>query len=229
VRVLEDSARRILGQVGDGQLVLDVGGWARPFPRADWVIDLHPHATRGLYEYDRATVEERFGPATWVVRDICDREPWPFSERQFDFAICAQTLEDLRDPLWVCSELMRVARAGYIEVPSRLEEQSLGVDGARWPGWSHHRWLCDVDARGIVFVHKPHFLHARPGLHFSAAFHAGLTPQQRTECLWWTDRFEFSEQIFVDGDALDAYLAAIVAEHEQDPGMPGGWRRRLRR
>src|SRR5204863_8798249 len=37
----------------------------------------------------------------------------------------------------------RVGKAGYIEVPSRLEEQTLGVHGP-WVGWSHHRWLVDV-------------------------------------------------------------------------------------
>jgi hypothetical protein len=223
--VLESSAQRILERVGNDGLVLDVGGWARPFPRADWVIDLQPHATRGIYDYDRSSATERFTEHTWVVRDICEREPWPFENSQFDFAVCAQTLEDVRDPVWVCSELMRVARAGYVEVPSRLEEQSLGVDGAAWAGWSHHRWLCDVDTGGIVFVHKPHFLHARAGLHFPAEFHAGLSAQDRVRCLWWEEGFECAERIFVDGDSLDAYLGAVVAERGRLGGQPGGrWR-----
>src|SRR3954449_10993879 len=100
----------------DDALVLDVGGWAKPFPRADWVLDLMPYETRGLY----GTLEpdaERFGPDTWVTLDMCAHMPWPFADAQFDFAICSHTLEDIRDPIWVCSELARVARAGYIEVP----------------------------------------------------------------------------------------------------------------
>ncbi|TMK42538.1 MAG: class I SAM-dependent methyltransferase [Actinobacteria bacterium] len=231
--MLEQSAERILREVGERSLVLDVGGWAKPFPRADWVIDLHPHATRGLYDYDRESVEERFGPDTWVQRDICDRQPWPFAERQFDFAVCAQTLEDLRDPLWVCAELTRVARAGYIEVPSRLEEQSLGVDGAQWAGWSHHRWLCDVDEGAIRFVHKPHHLHARADRHLSAAFLARLSPTQRVAALWWRESFSFTEEIFTAGEALDAYLREPVLAHEparvSSPGSARGWRARARR
>ena len=43
---------------------------------------------------------------------------------QFDLAICVTTLEDIRDPIWACHELNRVARAGYVEVPSRLEDAS---------------------------------------------------------------------------------------------------------
>lgn len=61
---------------------------------------------------------------------MCDCEPWPFEDDRFDFAVCSQTLEDLRDPVWVCSELSRMARAGCVDMPSRLEEQSRGVSAA---------------------------------------------------------------------------------------------------
>ena len=67
---------------------------------------------------------ERFGTDTWVTRDMCDPEPWPFADDVFDFAICTFTLEDIRDPVRVCAEMSRVARAGYIEVPSLLDELS---------------------------------------------------------------------------------------------------------
>ena len=226
--MLDSNERKILGLLDDRALVLDVGGWAKPFPRADWVIDVRPHATRGLYQYDRATARERFRAETWVVRDICDRDPWPFAERQFDFVVCAQTLEDLRDPLWVCGELIRVGRRGYVEVPSRLEEQSLGVDGRDWAGWGHHRWLCDVDpgAPAIQFVHKPHYLHARADLHFTADFHARLTPEQRVSWLWWDDTFAFSERMFVDPVESDAYLRSAVTE-QTPTGRANQWARRV--
>jgi ubiquinone/menaquinone biosynthesis C-methylase UbiE len=45
---------------------------------------------------------EGFTRDTWVQRDICDHEPWPFEDRQFDFVVCSHTLEDVRDPVWVC-------------------------------------------------------------------------------------------------------------------------------
>lgn len=212
--MLERSAQRILARLADDDLVLDVGGWARPFERADWVLDAQPYATRGLYDYDRETARprERFSPETWVQRDVCAREPWPFADGHFAFAVCAQTLEDVRDPVWVCGELARVARAGYVEVPSRLEEQSLEVEhpGARWTGWSHHRWLCDVEDGGIGFVHKPHLLHAEPEYHFPREFHAGLSAEQRVQELWWEGGFEAHEVLFVEPGPLREYLAAPV-------------------
>src|SRR5437763_9422117 len=177
--MLDASATRIERELPAEALVLDVGGWARPFARADWVIDLMPYETRGRYGLD-GTPPERFGPVTWVERDICDRAPWPFEDGRFDFAVCSHTLEDLRDPLWVCSELMRVARAGYVEVPSRLEEQSPGVHGP-WVGWSHHRWLVDVGESSIEFVFKSHVIHARESDHFPEGFHATLSEAERVQ------------------------------------------------
>src|SRR4051794_8143444 len=177
--MLEASAAEVLARIGPDDLVLDVGGWGQPFPRADWVLDLLPYGTRGLYDYDRETAAERFSEATWVQRDICDHEPWPFADRQFDFAICSHTLEDIRDPIWVCSELQRVARAGYIEVPSRLEEQTHGFEGP-WTGWSHHRWITEQSGDGTLeFTFKPHLVHGGSHVSLPAAVQQGLTPQQR--------------------------------------------------
>src|SRR5919112_583208 len=119
---MREAARtQIMQTLAADANVLDVGGWAVPFPRADWVIDLAPYETRGTWGYDGDPAAERFTAATWIQRDICERDPWPFEDASFDFVICSHTLEDVRDPVWVCSELVPIGKAGYIEVPSRLE------------------------------------------------------------------------------------------------------------
>jgi hypothetical protein len=200
--------------LGPEDVVLDVGGWADPFDRADWVIDLMPYDTRGLYERagwvpPRRGVE-RFTAETWIQRDLCDREPFPFADRQIDFVICSQTLEDLRDPLWVCGELIRVAKAGYIEVPSRLEEQSWGVNGA-FVGWSHHRWLIDVAGGAVEFTVKLHALHSRPEWYFPAGFWNRLSEEDRVQALWWEDGFGYRERPIMDDRDADEYLRPFVA------------------
>jgi hypothetical protein len=214
-----NAAARILELVSDDDQLLDVGAGANPFPRADWVIDLMPYAERGVYGLPPDPESERFNADTWVQRDICDREPWPFADGQFAFSLCSHTLEDVRDPVFVCSELIRVSRAGYIEVPSRLEEQSLGVNGP-WAGWSHHRWLVDVDERGLTFVFKPGVLHAK--FNFPAGFAAALRPEERVQHLFWRERFSYRERIFTAAAELDAYLEEVVT-----PRLPAP-RRRLR-
>jgi hypothetical protein len=221
--LLPASRERILETVPDDAVVLDVGGWASPFGRADWVLDLMPYDTRGLYDAaDRGV--ERFTRETWIQRDICARDPFPFSHGAIDFAVCSHTLEDVRDPVWVCAELNRVAKAGYIEVPSRLEEQSYGVHGP-WVGWSHHRWLVDVTPGGVEFVSKPGVLQGRRDCRFPAGFADSLRPEERVQMLFWEGKFEFGERIMMTAEELDGYLSEFVARHRE----PGGMASRLRR
>ena len=174
-------------------LLLDVGGWAAPLARADWVIDLMPYETRGLYGH---ATNERFTAETWVQHDVCT--PWPFEDGQFDFAVCSHTLEDIRDPVFACKELQRVAKAGYIEVPSRIEEHMTGMNGP-WPGWSHHRWVCEIEDDAITFVHKSH---AIPGIP-----HKELPLERRVQWLWWEESFGYRERFLTSIDEHDAYFA----------------------
>jgi Methyltransferase domain len=180
-------------------LLLDVGGWAKPLARADWVIDLMPYATRGLYGH--ADGEERFTEQTWVEQDVC--EPWPFDDGQFDFAVCSHTLEDVRDPVFVCKELQRVAKAGYIEVPSRVEEHMTGVNGP-WAGWSHHRWVCDIDpfAGRIEFVHKHNAI--------PTVLYKELPIERRVQWLWWNGSFDVRERIFMDIAEAHAWFGDVL-------------------
>ncbi|MDQ3759040.1 MAG: class I SAM-dependent methyltransferase, partial [Actinomycetota bacterium] len=192
---------------------------------------LMSYETRGLYG-ERDPEPERFSRDTWVERDICDKKPWPFSDGQFDFAICSHTLEDVRDPIWVCSELNRVARAGYIEVPARAEEQTKGVHGA-WVGWSHHRWLVDIDGDHVGFVLKPHLLHGRSEFWVSLEWTRGLAASDLVSRLFWEGSFGYSEKIFFEPEELHAYLRAEVERNAGvtavEQGGNGSFLKRARR
>ena len=210
--MLAASARRIVDMLDDEAVVLDIGGWGKPFTRADWVLDQMPYETRGLYGRD-GEGDERFRADTWIRRDICDREPYPFDDKQFDFVICSHTLEDVRDPVWVCQEINRIGKAGYIEVPSRLDEQSYGIQGP-WVGWGHHHWLVDVTQGRIDFAFKHHVMHGRSSDYFPRRFWEKLAETDRVQCLWWEGNFEFSERQFIDDpQELDDYLADFVSAH----------------
>jgi hypothetical protein len=206
--MLEQSAALITQRLAPDALVLDVGGGARPLPRADWVLDLIPYGARGQLGWDGERGAERFGPRSWVQRDICDREPWPFADRQFDFAVCSHTLEDVRDPVWVATELQRVAAAGYIEVPSLREEITYGIQGA-WVGWGHHRWFVLVSEAGVEFVFKHHVVN-RADSHLPAGAMDRCGPQERVQTLWWEDGFEVAERFLGSAEELDGFLRGTV-------------------
>lgn len=229
--MLASSRARIESELPSDALVLDIGGWGSPWPRADWVVDLMPYESRGLYG-ERDDRPERFSADTWVQRDICAHEAWPFADDQFDFVVCSHTLEDVRDPIRVCEELVRVAKAGYIEVPSRLEEQSpLGYHPGI--GWTHHRWLIDIapEAQRIDFVFKHGVVYAVEQAQFPPGFHATLSPEERVSSLWWEGSFEFGERVMMSADELDPYLADFVDDELRRRGIerPGRARRLAQR
>lgn len=231
--MLDAARRRLLERTPAEARVLDVGGWAKPLPRADAVLDLLPYATRGLYGAEDDT-PERFSAASWVQRDICDHEPWPFADGAFDVAVCSHTLEDIRDPVWVCHELSRVARAGYVEVPAPVEELTWGVHGP-WVGWTHHHWITEREQapggrEGLRFTFKPHLLCA-PGRHLAPGTLDGLAPEDRVIALWWEGSIPAREQVLVGAEQFDPWLAGLLDAYggaAPPPPVARRLRRRLR-
>ena len=215
------TSKRLLETLKPDDVVLDIGGWADPLPRADWVMDMMPHESRGLYErqgWRQAGVEEeRFTADTWVVRDLCDREPFPFDDDHFDFVTCSHTLEDLRDPIWVASEIARIGKAGYIEVPSRLEEQSWGVTGP-YVGWPHHHWLIEDRDGELEFVFKQCDLQTTPEWTFPFRFFEQLDIEDRVVCFWWEGSFVARERyLFEEGRPASYFSDFVVAERSRRP------------
>lgn len=204
--------------------MVDIGGGAAPFPRADHVIDALPFeaAGRGSDGSGRRPHEAfaRVRRENWTQLDVCGRRPWPFADKSFDFAVCSHLLEDVRDPLWVCSEMVRIAKAGYVETPSRVEEQSRGVENPRYAGYAHHRWLVSVQDGRLNFRHKPHALHA-----INDAIVADLAPDRRINPLHavasldWVDGFDFAEVLEFDERAANDELCEFAGAARRLPDL----------
>ncbi|HEV3075632.1 MAG TPA: methyltransferase domain-containing protein [Thermoanaerobaculia bacterium] len=206
----QPNADLILGMLRAEDAVLDIGGWARPFNRANYVMDQEPYATRGWYGLPpQGGVREHFTEARWIQRDICAREPFPFDAKSIDFVICSHTLEDVRDPLWVCSEMIRIAKAGYLEVPSRVAESSRGIEPGQ-AGWSHHRWLIETSPGEVRFLMKYHKIHSDWRLSFPRRFFRGLPEERQVQWLFWSDSFRFVEISIHGPDSIHAELSRYV-------------------
>ena len=214
----QPNADLILGMLRAEDVVLDIGGWARPFNRADYVMDQEPYATRGHYGLPPQGGErQRFTAERWIQRDICAREPFPFTAKELDFVICSHTLEDVRDPLWVCAEMIRVAKAGYLEVPSRIAESSRGIEPGQ-VGWSHHRWLIEMAGGEVRFLMKYHKIHSDWRLSFPRSFFRRLSEERQVQWLFWNDTFRFSEIIIHGPDRIHAELLRFVQTIRPYPG-----------
>jgi hypothetical protein len=212
------DVRKLLDDLPEDALVLDVGGWASSDPRADWVIDIGSWETRGYYNArlgdGSSTDSERVTKDTWIGRDISDREPWPFADGMFDYVICSHTLEDIRDPVGVCSEIARVGKAGYIETPGAAIEVTRGIESPLWCGWHHHRWLVSERNGGLAFLFKPHHIHSP----FWPAVPSPrlLRPEAATHLSFrWTGSLLAGEDVRVDFDDLDAHLQALARSSER--------------
>jgi Methyltransferase domain len=226
--MLELNVQKLLRTLQDADQVLDVGGWACPFNRAQWVLDAQPFETRGFYRTfggrpSQGGDHEWFTSDTWVQRDMCDRTPWPFADEQFDFVICSHTLEDVRDPLWVCAEMIRVGKRGYIEVPSRAFESALGIERPHQAGLSHHRWLIDIRGSEISFLHKYHLIHSHWRFALPRSYGRALSAESAVQWLWWENAFTFREVVHHGVGALECELEEYVRRTHPYPE----WRLRL--
>ncbi len=196
----QEHAKNISEMLSDDAIVIDVGGGAAACPRADWIIDAIPFEDQGCLLTDAAReAPTRFSRDTWVQFDICNHVKWPFEDNQFDFAVCSHLLEDVRDPIWVCSEMSRIAKAGYIEVPSRVVEQSIGIEHPRYAGYYHHRWLVSVHDGRLEFRHKPHLLHTTPdAIVAKVGLWKAITPEHEILSHYWKDQLQFEEVLEFD-------------------------------
>lgn len=223
----EPNVARVLASLQPSDVVLDIGGWACPFNRANYVMDAEPFGTRGFYRTfggkpSQGGDLEHFSEARWIVRDLCDREPYPFADKSIDYVICSHTLEDLRDPLWVCAEMIRIAKRGYIEVPSRVWESCRGIESPAIAGLSHHRWLIDITGGRVEFLMKFHAIHSHWRYALPASHAARLSEEEAVQWLFWTGSFEYGERTIHGLDAQRAELERFVARIRPYPGWKLG-------
>ncbi len=213
LKQIHKNSEEIAKSLPDSFLVLDIGGAVAPFQRADYIVDIVPFEEIS-WNQQRGEGKARVKKETYVQHDICSREPWPFEDKQFDYVFCSHVLEDIRDPLWVCSELMRVSKAGYIEVPSKLYEMTFNLEADGLSGACHHRWLVDIFENKLRFTFKHFYIHF-PFINKNKRH----LDQQQDEMLLrveWKDSIEFFENWLLSGkDIFEYYLERSVTEKER--------------
>jgi len=129
------SLRRLHCPVEPNALVLEVGSGGNPYWRANVLCDAYLD-----------TGERHF------AKLVCDRptilaftEDLPFVDNAFDFVIASHVLEHSAQPEKFLSEIQRVGKAGYIEVPDAFFER-LGT-------YSCHR-LEITDRKDTLMIRK---------------------------------------------------------------------------
>lgn len=133
------SLRRVYCPVKKTDLVLEVGSGGNPYFRSNVLCDAYFESGERFFApliYDRPTI-------------IAPAENLPFKDGAFDFVIASHVLEHSEDPESFLSELQRVAKAGYIEVPDAFME--------RLTHYGFHRLeITDVDGTLVIRKKKNH-------------------------------------------------------------------------
>ncbi|HUD19664.1 MAG TPA: methyltransferase domain-containing protein [Patescibacteria group bacterium] len=152
-------------------IVLEIGSGNNPNPRSDILCD--------RYLSDDG---ERAGEFSIVIDRsmvVADGYHLPFDDKAFDYVICSHILEHMDDPKRFIAEVVRVAKSGYIEVPSALSERVFG--------WNFHHWYCSVES-GVLMLRRK-----TEGEQFKGFFHRLIA-----QTIWFRRFFEkYEHEMYV--------------------------------
>ena len=141
------------------------------------------------------------------VADITNPNQWSeilsFVEKngKFDFCICCHTLEDIMNPGFVCEQISKISKEGYIATPSKHNELSIFeayylVKNKYNPetiicyghkGYMHHRWIFAINNNTLIGFPKIGYLET------SKIFDIIASTEQNIADLsfFWKDNIEF--------------------------------------
>ena len=199
--------RRIQIPVGRRDLVLDIGSGDKPHWRADVLLDWFPDESSAAQRsgYDKARVTRPLFHG--------DASAMPFNDAAFDYVVCSHLLEHVTDPAAVMHEMMRVAKAGYIEVPEAAS--------AKIVDFPTHLWWCRLVDGRLDFEPKrgpsfdpeiSNYLH-KSGLEHDMERMLNSRFEHRVISLRWTTSIPFNVRGPVDPAMLASAEGASVLHH----------------
>lgn len=115
--------------------VLEVGGGHDPHVRSNVVVDKYIDSN-----YHRCGDIKRFEEQQLIQ---ADGENLPFKDNEFDYVICNHVLEHVEDPIKFLKEQTRVAKRGYLEIPSLIGEYM-------HPKVSHKWLILEIDEKLVL-------------------------------------------------------------------------------
>lgn len=125
--------------IQEGDKVLDIGCGGYPFPLATHLADFYEGETSHRTE----TLQKDHRPLT-----ICNIESTPFADQEFDFVYCSHVLEHTDNPAKACDELMRIAKRGYIETPTKISDIMFNFTHLK----DHHKWHTHILGKTLIFI-----------------------------------------------------------------------------
>lgn len=131
-------------RVSKNDLVIDIGSGDKPFWRANVFFD-----NLSLDNLQRSTYGNTISTiGNFVNGDITKTK---FKDKAFDFSYCSHVLEHVERPDLAIKEIVRISKAGYIEIPN-------GIIDLINPFYSH-LWFVFLHKNKLFFYRKSDKLH----------------------------------------------------------------------
>lgn len=236
---IPDGAYKVL--CGEKGSILDVGGGSSPYAGAAHILDIGEFSEQRLTENSwgipdgmtddssiKTGVVGKWSSKQYTQFDLCSGQSWPFRDKQFDLGLCSHTLEDLRDPLPAFKELVRVSRRVLVICPSRLLEQTKGIEHPRYCGFAHHPWMVYEERGKLMFRRKTGVLNIK-GCHIACP--AGKTLAREAGSFFMAGKdLQAEEQYFYDMTQESEDYKAFIAPYRFNKGIfvDDGYRHNLK-
>ena len=215
------QARQFNFDINSSDRVIDIGSGHIPFPLATHLADI----TLEDHRYGRASAPFRYQKGKPVFE--CNIENMPFEDKEFDFIYCSHVLEHADHPENACMEIMRVAKRGYIETPTKGKDIFLNSTKVS----NHNFWIESVNGKLIFTKYTPDeieglqcsilmSMHTSPQTEREKAFSAliYLKPQLFNTMFLWQEKFDFEIRkptISEKKDLIDSSVSEIFINNEK--------------
>jgi len=126
--------------------VLEIGPGASPFWRSDVYLDRN--FSKEEEKKQRGVRDQiRYNKPIFYY----DGKEFPFKNKEFDYIICSHVIEHVEDENIdiFFSEMQRVAKKGYIEVPTLFYEYLFN--------FHVHKWMINIKDNQIILMNKKYF------------------------------------------------------------------------
>jgi hypothetical protein len=123
---------------------------------------------------------------------------------KFDFCICTHTLEDIMNPGYVAEQIQKIAKEGYVAVPSKYRELSrfeIGPSGYR--GYIHHRWIFDIKDNVFIGYPKINYLDCNKIFDIIADFDENKSDLS----FYWKDKIDIS---YINNNYLGPNVDSVI-------------------
>ena len=153
--------------------VLDIGCGYSPHPAANTICDVQDLKKNYLDKKFVQLKEKKF----------------PFKDKEFDFVIASHVIEHVEDIDFFIKELQRVAKKGYIEVPTKLE------DNLVFENKNDHVWHMDFDDvnNKLIITKRTQFIEPILTVSSIKKFNKNFRKSLVIE-LFWEDKIDYTIQ-----------------------------------